>query len=178
MGSPLYSDSLVPQAPAIAAPLKIVRETLGVPMHTIPEEKTSFRKWLVRYFLDIVYTAFSSLQQPPPPFTPHPDSPSFGNDSHLLITASFGSIFPAAVLHLFPSTQRLNVHPSLPSSYRGPVPIQRALMVGERETGVCHRDGRGDSKSGQMGECCWYTGYRTDGEPFMVLTTRQKGDSV
>jgi methionyl-tRNA formyltransferase len=108
-------------------------------MHTIPEEKTSFRKWLVRYFLDIVYTAFSSLQQPPPPFTPHPDSPSFGNDSHLLITASFGGIFPAAVLHLFPGTQRLNLndHTSLPPPYRGPVPIQRALMVGERETGVC-----------------------------------------
>ncbi|KAG8219398.1 Dopey, N-terminal-domain-containing protein [Butyriboletus roseoflavus] len=101
----------------IRPPLKTVGETLGVPVHTIPEDKVAFRKWL-----------------PPPPFTSPPDSPSFQN---VLITASFGRILPGSVLGLFPGTQRLNVHPSLLPAYRGPAPIQRMLMAGERETGVC-----------------------------------------
>lgn len=42
-----------------------------------------------------------------------------------------------SMLGLFPSTRRLNVHPSLLPAYRGPAPIQRAIMAGERETGVC-----------------------------------------
>ena len=31
----------------IAAPLKMVGEMVGVPVHTIPEDKAAFRKWLV-----------------------------------------------------------------------------------------------------------------------------------
>ncbi|KAN0100209.1 Formyl transferase [Tylopilus felleus] len=116
----LPTFSLLSLALPIAAPLKTVGESLGVPVHTIPEDKASFRKWL-----------------PPPPFTPQPDSSSFQNSSHLLITASFGRILPATILRLFPDTRRLNVHPSLLPAYRGPAPIQRALMAGERETGVC-----------------------------------------
>ncbi|KAF8559913.1 Formyltransferase [Imleria badia] len=102
------------------SPLKTVGERLDVPVHIIPEDKVAFRKWL-----------------PPHPFTPHPESPDFQNASHLLITASFGRILPVSFLRLFPSTQRLNVHPSLLPEYRGPAPIQRALVAGERETGVC-----------------------------------------
>ncbi|KAF8131646.1 formyl transferase [Boletus edulis] len=102
------------------SPLKTVGETLDVQVHTMPEDRAAFRKWL-----------------PPPPFTPHPDSPGFQNASHLLITASFGRILPVSILRLFPNTQRLNVHPSLLPAYRGPAPIQHALMADERETGVC-----------------------------------------
>lgn len=135
----LPTFSLLSLALPIAAPLKTVGESLGVPVHTIPEDKASFRKWLVSMvFLRIGYaytTVFS--RQPPPPFTPQPDSSSFQNSSHLLITASFGRILPATILRLFPDTRRLNVHPSLLPAYRGPAPIQRALMAGERETGVC-----------------------------------------
>ncbi|KAH7920340.1 Formyltransferase [Leucogyrophana mollusca] len=96
------------------SPLKTLGESLGVPVHTIPREKPAFRHWL-----------------PPSPFS------GSGNAHHLLITASFGRIIPAPLLHLFPEGRRLNVHPSLLPSYRGPAPIQRALMQGERDTGVC-----------------------------------------
>ncbi|KAF9239790.1 hypothetical protein BU15DRAFT_61719 [Melanogaster broomeanus] len=109
----------------VSAPLKTLGEAFGVPVHTIPKEKSDFKHWL-----------------PPPPFTSRPfagspDSLISLPTSHLLITASFGRILPAAILRLFPETQRLNVHPSLLPAYRGPAPIQRALMAGERQTGVC-----------------------------------------
>lgn len=106
------------------SPLKTLGETLGVPVHTIPKEKTAFRRWL-----------------PPPPFTSSDLSMTTGAfepfQSHVLVTASFGRILPSSILGLFPEEQRLNVHPSLLPAYRGPAPIQRALMAGERETGVC-----------------------------------------
>ncbi|KAF8842970.1 Formyltransferase [Paxillus ammoniavirescens] len=109
----------------ITAPLKTLGTTVGVPVHEIPKEKAAFKHWL-----------------PPPPFAFQPstgDSDPLVSLStrHLLITASFGRILPSAILRLFPETQRLNVHPSLLPAYRGPAPIQRALMAGERDTGVC-----------------------------------------
>lgn len=55
----------------------------------------------------------------------------------MLITASFGRILSLAMLSQFPKAQRLNVHPSLLPAYRGPAPIQHALMRGEKEVGVC-----------------------------------------
>lgn len=53
------------------------------------------------------------------------------------MTASFGRILPSSILRLFPEMQCFNVHPSLLPAYRGPAPIQRTLMAGETETGVC-----------------------------------------
>lgn len=53
------------------------------------------------------------------------------------MTASFGRILPNSLLDLFLPGRRLNVHPSLLPMYRGPAPIQRALMDGKKETGVC-----------------------------------------
>ena len=38
---------------------------------------------------------------------------------------------------MFLPTRRLNVHPSLLPAYRGPAPIQHALMDSRDETGVC-----------------------------------------
>ncbi|KAH7912042.1 Formyltransferase [Hygrophoropsis aurantiaca] len=96
------------------SPLKTLGEKLELPVHAIPQEKSAFRHWL-----------------PPPPFSALP------NENHLLITASFGRILPPSLLQLFPEDRRLNVHPSLLPAYRGPAPIQRALMAGDRESGVC-----------------------------------------
>lgn len=39
-------------------------------------------------------------------------------------------------MNLFSRTRRLNVHPSLVPQYRGPAPIQHAIMDGCGETGV------------------------------------------
>ncbi len=51
------------------------------------------------------------------------------------IIASYGKIIPSKILDL---SKRgfLNIHPSLLPKYRGPSPIQYALLNGEKETGV------------------------------------------
>ncbi|MDI3316419.1 MAG: methionyl-tRNA formyltransferase [Bacillota bacterium] len=53
----------------------------------------------------------------------------------VIVTAAYGFVLPPEVLAV-PKLVALNIHPSLLPRYRGPAPIQRALMAGERETGV------------------------------------------
>lgn len=53
----------------------------------------------------------------------------------LYIVASYGKIIPKAVLDL-PKFGTLNIHPSLLPKYRGPSPIQAAILNGDTETGV------------------------------------------
>jgi methionyl-tRNA formyltransferase len=57
--------------------------------------------------------------------------------NQVLVTASFGRILRKRQLELFSPGRRLNVHPSLLPHYRGPAPIQHALLNDEKETGVC-----------------------------------------
>ncbi|KAI0346402.1 Formyltransferase [Trametopsis cervina] len=97
------------------SPLKLLAERLQLDVHTIPAERAAFRHW-----------------QPPAPFSDTDMSPS-----RLLVTASFGRILSNSLLHRFAHGRRLNVHPSLLPAYRGPAPIQHALMDGLKETGVC-----------------------------------------
>ncbi|EDR08001.1 uncharacterized protein LACBIDRAFT_167144, partial [Laccaria bicolor S238N-H82] len=100
------------------SPLKILSQTLNLPVHSIPHTKPEFRQWKL-----------------PPPFSElQMDSP---NPDHLLVTASFGRILTTTQLDAFLPTRRLNVHPSLLPAYRGPAPIQHTLLNGEQETGVC-----------------------------------------
>jgi len=53
-----------------------------------------------------------------------------------LIVIAFGKILPENVLAL-PRLGTINVHASLLPKYRGPAPIQWAVINGEKETGVC-----------------------------------------
>ncbi len=53
----------------------------------------------------------------------------------LFLVASYGKLIPAAVLDL-PKHGTLNLHPSLLPAYRGPTPIQSAILDGITETGV------------------------------------------
>ena len=53
----------------------------------------------------------------------------------LAIVAAYGSLLPDAVLGA-PRLGTINVHPSLLPKYRGAAPVQRAVVAGERETGV------------------------------------------
>ncbi|TFK67728.1 Formyltransferase [Pluteus cervinus] len=107
------------------SPLKILGQTLDLPIHEIPAKKADFRHW-----------------KPPQPFYPLP-KPSIEIDllqippTHIIITASFGRILSAPLLNLFSPTRRLNVHPSSLPAYRGAAPIQHAIMNGDKETGVC-----------------------------------------
>jgi methionyl-tRNA formyltransferase len=52
-----------------------------------------------------------------------------------IVVVAFGQILPRHILEI-PTRCPLNVHASLLPKYRGPAPIQWALMRGERETGV------------------------------------------
>lgn len=53
----------------------------------------------------------------------------------LAILAAFGKIIPQSVLDIFPRGI-INVHPSLLPLYRGPSPIQNAILNSDKKTGV------------------------------------------
>ncbi len=53
-----------------------------------------------------------------------------------LVVAAYGLILPQAVLDIFPAGC-INIHASLLPRWRGAAPIQRAILAGDRETGIC-----------------------------------------
>jgi len=53
----------------------------------------------------------------------------------LIITADYGQIIPAKILKI-PEFGCLNLHPSLLPKYRGPSPIQTAILKGKELTGI------------------------------------------
>src|SRR5579859_2653577 len=52
-----------------------------------------------------------------------------------LVVAAYGLILPVTVLDLFPAGC-INIHASLLPRWRGAAPIQRAILAGDRETGI------------------------------------------
>jgi methionyl-tRNA formyltransferase len=63
------------------------------------------------------------------------DSPLHTGQYQFFVVASYGKIIPDDILKL-PSRGTLNVHPSLLPQYRGPSPIESALLDGLITTGV------------------------------------------
>lgn len=59
-----------------------------------------------------------------------------GVGADLMVVAAYGLILPASVLAM-PRLGAINIHASLLPRWRGAAPIQRALLAGDRETGVC-----------------------------------------
>jgi methionyl-tRNA formyltransferase len=53
-----------------------------------------------------------------------------------MIVAAYGLILPRPVLAMFP-LGAINIHASLLPRWRGAAPIQRAIIAGDSETGVC-----------------------------------------
>jgi methionyl-tRNA formyltransferase len=53
----------------------------------------------------------------------------------ILVVAAYGLILPPRVLEIAPHGA-LNIHASLLPRWRGAAPIQRALLAGDRETGI------------------------------------------
>jgi methionyl-tRNA formyltransferase len=51
------------------------------------------------------------------------------------VLVAYGKIIPASVLDIFPGGV-INIHPSLLPKYRGPAPIEAAILNGDQETGV------------------------------------------
>lgn len=57
-----------------------------------------------------------------------------GIDAELAVVVAFGRIIPASVLNELPM---VNVHFSLLPRWRGAAPVERAILAGDTETGVC-----------------------------------------
>lgn len=53
----------------------------------------------------------------------------------LIITASYGKIIPEDILNI-PKHKSINIHPSLLPKFRGPSPIQSAILEDEKVTGI------------------------------------------
>ncbi|MFN7088517.1 MAG: methionyl-tRNA formyltransferase [Candidatus Paceibacteria bacterium] len=51
------------------------------------------------------------------------------------VLAAYGKILPKALIDLFPNGI-LNIHPSLLPRWRGPTPVQSAILAGDEKTGV------------------------------------------
>jgi methionyl-tRNA formyltransferase len=59
-----------------------------------------------------------------------------GLGADIFVVAAYGLILPQAVLDI-PSHGPINVHASRLPRWRGAAPIQRAILAGDQETGVC-----------------------------------------
>ena len=59
-----------------------------------------------------------------------------GIGAEVMVVAAYGLILPQVVLDM-PKCGCLNIHGSLLPRWRGAAPIQRALLAGDLETGVC-----------------------------------------
>jgi len=57
-------------------------------------------------------------------------------DADVAVVVAYGLILPQAILDA-PARGCLNIHASLLPRWRGAAPIQRAIMAGDAETGVC-----------------------------------------
>ncbi|MFT3848595.1 MAG: methionyl-tRNA formyltransferase [Propionivibrio sp.] len=57
-------------------------------------------------------------------------------DADAMVVAAYGLILPQSVLDL-PRFGCINIHASLLPRWRGAAPIQRAILAGDAETGVC-----------------------------------------
>ncbi|MCY4513155.1 MAG: methionyl-tRNA formyltransferase [Bdellovibrionales bacterium] len=76
-----------------------------------------------------------------PLLTPETLSPAFlqqiaEQKCDLALVCGYGRIVPSAFFSCF-SKGAVNVHPSLLPRWRGAAPIERALMAGDKKTGVC-----------------------------------------
>jgi methionyl-tRNA formyltransferase len=68
-----------------------------------------------------------------PVLQPERLGPELDLDADIVIVAGYGALIPEALLD---RALWLNVHPSLLPRWRGAAPVERAIMAGDRETGV------------------------------------------
>jgi len=57
-------------------------------------------------------------------------------EAEYLIVAAYGLIIPKSILEIF-KNKCINIHASLLPRWRGAAPIQRAILAGDQETGIC-----------------------------------------
>jgi methionyl-tRNA formyltransferase len=76
-----------------------------------------------------------ALQQPPTLRDPATQAALRATPLDVLVVAAYGLILPPPILE-WPRYGCINVHASILPRWRGAAPIQRALLAGDRETGV------------------------------------------
>jgi methionyl-tRNA formyltransferase len=76
------------------------------------------------------------LDQPSSLKTPEALARLRSTKADAMVVAAYGLILPQVVLDLFPRGC-INIHASLLPRWRGAAPIQRALLAGDHETGIC-----------------------------------------
>ena len=88
---------------------------------------------------EVVPTKKVALAHQIPVFQPHKIRLDFefakALDFDVIVTMAYGQIIPQGLLDLA-KVGSVNLHGSLLPKYRGAAPIQRAIMAGEKETGV------------------------------------------
>ncbi len=67
---------------------------------------------------------------------PHAQAEFAALNADIAVVVAYGLILPQAILDA-PRLGCLNIHASLLPRWRGAAPIHRAIMAGDRETGVC-----------------------------------------
>jgi len=75
------------------------------------------------------------VQQPPTLKTAEAQAAAVAVPLDVLVVAAYGLILPPPIL-AWPRRGCLNIHASLLPRWRGAAPIQRALLAGDRETGI------------------------------------------
>lgn len=86
------------------------------------------------------------------------------------VLASYGKIIPTSIIDLF-SPGIINIHPSLLPKYRGPSPIETAIVNGDERTGVSimHLAARMDAGPVYMAKTYPLTGEETKPELYQAL---------
>lgn len=72
---------------------------------------------------------------------------AFPGESRVVVVAGYGVLIPDKLLG---ERLWLNVHPSLLPRWRGAAPVERAIMAGDRETGVTIHKTTGDLDAGPI----------------------------
>jgi methionyl-tRNA formyltransferase len=75
------------------------------------------------------------LAQPPTLRSPDALQELSAARAHIMVVAAYGLLLPVPVLELF-ALGCINIHASVLPRWRGAAPIQRALLAGDRETGI------------------------------------------
>ena len=106
-----------------------------VAVYTRPDKKVGRNQELKQTLVKITAEKFELPVFSPDKFEKETLDQLAEQKPDLIVVVAYGKILPRAVLSL-PGFGAINVHASLLPSYRGPSPIQNALLDGKIETGV------------------------------------------
>ncbi|HEX7655491.1 MAG TPA: methionyl-tRNA formyltransferase [Sphingomonas sp.] len=129
MGTPDFS------VPVLQALVDAGHEILAV--YTQPPRPAGRGKRLVPSPVQARAEALNLMVRSPVSLKGEEDQAAFAAlNADVAVVAAYGLILPRAVLDA-PANGCLNVHASLLPRWRGAAPIQRAILAGDAETGVC-----------------------------------------